>query len=82
MVVDNIIENSYYDHIEYGRVKVVDVDATTVSMELQEDTTVIGSRTIPVAKYEQVSDFKHRADPADITVAADPAVFDIFGHNM
>lgn len=81
-MLDRIVEDSYYDHPVHGRVKVVDVSATTVSLQLvDDDVDLPGIHTVPKGAYEKVSDFKRDAEPADVTVRAEPAVFDIFGNS-
>lgn len=75
----NIVENSYYDHDEHGRVKVVDVTNRVVSMEKQQDWMFVSGTKIPTAAKQAVSGFKEDAEPADITVQARPAIFDVFG---
>lgn len=74
-----IIENSYYDHVEHGRVRVVDVTNGVVSMEKQEEYTFTGNNRIPAGVKQAASGFQADAEPADVTVHANPAVFDILG---
>jgi hypothetical protein len=69
-----IVEDSYYDHDEHGRVKVVDVTNGVVSMEKQQDDIVVGGARIPGATKQSAAGFQRDAEPADVTVDADMIV--------
>lgn len=78
-----IVENSYYDHDEHGRVKVVDVTNGVVSMEKQEEYEFVsGMGRIPGGTKQAASGFQRDAEPADITIDAESAVFDLTGVNQ
>lgn len=80
--MDRIVENSYYDHLEHGLVKVVSVNNGVVSMEKQEDDVVAGARRIPAGVKQAASGFRRDAEPADVEVDAQPVVLDLFGNNI
>lgn len=77
-----IVENSYYDHDEHGRVKVVDVTNGVVSMEKQHETFVSAGQRFPAGAKQSAAGFQDDAEPADVTVSADAAVFDLRGVNQ
>lgn len=77
-----IVENSYYDHDEHGRVKVVDVTNGVVSMEKQEEYSIVGGQRIPGGTKQAAAGFQRDAEPADITVKAETAHFNIEGINQ
>lgn len=82
-MIDTIVPNSYYDHAEHGRVKVVDVSPTTVSMEIVEENTYAGNGlNIPKGKFEEPSRFKDMAEPADIEITPDVAVWNMRGNDV
>ena len=62
-----IVENSYYDHFEHGRVKVVDVENGVVTMEKQEETLSWSGTRFPSMAKQSASGFQDQAEPADIT---------------
>lgn len=73
-----IVENSYYDHAEHGRVKVVSVDNGVVSMEKQEEEAFVnGIGKIPGGAQQSAAGFQRDAEPADVTIEAEAAVFDL-----
>lgn len=78
-----IVEGSYYDHAEHGRVKVVDVSNGVVSMEKHDDDTFVsGLGKIPGSTKQSAAGFRRDSEPADVTVSADAAVFDLTGVNQ
>lgn len=77
----DIVENSYYDHAEHGRVKVVSVRNGVVSMEKQNDYSFIGGSKIPGGAQQSAAGFQEDAEPADITITAAPAVFGVSARN-
>lgn len=77
-----IVENSYYDHDEHGRVKVVDVTNGVVSMEKQQDYSVVGGRRIPGGAKQSAAGFQDQAEPADVKVKAETAFFNLEGINQ
>lgn len=75
-----LVEDSYYEHEDHGRVKLVSVDATKVAFQLVNRRHGLpGGHEILQGKYEGVTEFKQKAEPADITVIADPIVIDTRG---
>lgn len=70
----SIVEDSYYDHAEYGRVRVVDVTNGVVSMEKQNETVPITGGRIPAGVKQSAAGFREDAEPADVTVNADAIV--------
>lgn len=77
-----IVEESYYDHNKYGRVRVVAVSDETVSMQCVGETNFIAGQKIPKGKKEEVSAFLECSEPANITIDAEPAEFDLTGVNQ
>lgn len=82
MVGGEPVENSYYDHDEHGRVKVVDVTNGVVSMEKQRDTVVTGGVQIPAGVKQSAAGFMRDAEPADVTVDADMVVVNSEGMSL
>lgn len=76
MPAGRIVENSYYDHDEYGRVRVVDLTNGVVSMERVNEKVWMGTTQIPDGVKQSAAGFQRDAEPADVTVKADLAVFD------
>lgn len=78
MLDGRIVEDSYYDHSEHGRVKVLDVTKGVVTMQKQNEYTAIaggGERFLSYATQSAVG-FREDAEPADVTVNADLIVID------
>lgn len=73
----SLIENSWYDHEEYGRVRLIriDEDAETVLLERAETTHVSGVGDIPAGARDSLDSFTQAAAPADISVS--PPVVEI-----
>lgn len=71
----SIVEGSWYDHDEYGRVRLVSVDEETdeVLLKKVETTHISGVGTIPTGTRESLESFTQAAAPADISVTP-PAV--------
>lgn len=83
MSVDRLVEDSFYDHKHYGRVKLISVDETKVGFQLVDETHRIAtSHQILKGKYEAVSEFKQNVKPADVTVKADAAVLNMNAFNV
>jgi hypothetical protein len=76
-----IIEQSYYDHDEYGRVKVVDVTNGVVSFEKQNEEKFVSGMKIPGGAKQSAAGFQDDAEPADLNITADSVVFDVLGKN-
>lgn len=72
-----IVENSYYDHERFGTVKVVSVNNGVVSMEQQENNVITTAGRIPGGKTQSAAGFQDEAEPADVTIPARPAVFNL-----
>jgi len=68
----DIKENSYYSHDDHGRVGVEFVGKDTVLFSTDEGE----------AHAEMVPEFEERTEPADVTVTADTAEYDITGVNQ
>jgi len=75
-----LVENSYYQHAEYGLVKLIDVTNGVVSMQKQEGRPVnVGGKRIPAGKKQSAAGFQSDAEPADIAVDANVALFGATG---
>lgn len=66
----SLVEDSWYDHDEYGRVRLIriDEDSNDVLLEKGEATHVTGVGTIPAGTRESIDSFTQNAAPADISV--------------
>lgn len=73
----SVVENSYYDHEQYGTVKVVSVEGGTVSMMQLEETIIVNSKKINKGVKQPVTVFETVTSPANVTVDAEAAVFGI-----
>lgn len=73
--MDEIVEYSYYDHIEHGRVQVVDVTNGVVSMQKQNETVPVTAGRIPAGVKQSAEGFRDDAEPADVTIRANTALF-------
>lgn len=71
----SLVEDSWYDHDKYGRVRLVriDEDSDTVLLEKGETTYVTALGDIPAGTRESIETFAQNAQPADISVTP-PAV--------
>lgn len=78
----SIVEDSYYDHDEHGRVKVADVTNGVVTMEKQNDHFISGGTRFPSMAQQSAAGFQDEAEPADLHITAQPAVFDLNGVNQ
>lgn len=72
-----IVENSYYEHNEYGTVKVISVNNGVVSMQKRNEMAKYGATQFPAGAKQSAAGFRKDARPADITIQAKPAVFDM-----
>lgn len=79
MSVDKLVENSYYEHKVWGRVKLVSVDETMVAFQVLNEQTTISTtgQDILKGRYEAVSEFMQQVEPADVTVSAEPAALNL-----
>lgn len=66
-----LAEDSWYDHSEYGRIRLVrvDEDANEVLLEKGESTYVSGVGDLPAGTRELIDSFTQNAAPADISVS-------------
>lgn len=66
-----LAEDSWYDHSEYGRVRLVRVDreADEILLEKGEATYVSGVGDMPAGTRESIDSFTQNAAPADISVS-------------
>lgn len=76
-----IVEGSYYDHSKHGRVRVVTVSDGIVSMECMEKMKFIAGQEMPAGVKESDSVFEKCSQPADMTIDAEAAEFDLTGNN-
>lgn len=74
-----IVENSFYEHDEHGLVKVVSVNNGVVSFEKRDESVYTGGMSIPAGSQQAAAGFRDCVEPADITVPANAAVFDLTG---
>lgn len=65
----NIVEDTFYQHDEHGRVKVAVVDAGQVFFEKEEQITVEKKR-VPAMGEESVEEFTENTEPAPMDVGA------------
>lgn len=77
-----IVENSYYDHTDYGLVKVVKVDDGTVFMEKQEEAVKVNGVRIPSGVKQTVENFEKNTSPGDVSVSANAAEFNLTGRDQ
>lgn len=61
--------NSYYEHDEHGRVKVVDVDGLVLYEIVGQTRQIPGMGEIPSGATEPVEAFEERTEPADIEMS-------------
>lgn len=76
-----IVENSFYEHERYGTVKVVDVTNGVVSMQQRNETVMTTAGNIPGGKQQAAAGFQDEAEPADIEINAQPAMFQAIGND-
>jgi hypothetical protein len=67
----SLVEDSFYDHDRYGRVRLVSLrrEAGEVLLERQESSTyVTGVGDIPPGVRESIGEFIDNAQPADLSL--------------
>lgn len=74
-----VVENSFYEHDEYGLVKVIDITNGVVTMEKRDQEIWTGRQVIPGYSKQSAAGFLDDTEPADITIQGQPAVFNLRG---
>lgn len=67
----SLVEDSYYEHDEYGRIKLINID-DVARFETGGTVHVRGVGNIPAVQEEDISSFKSQVEPADISL--DPPI--------
>jgi len=61
-----IVDNAYYSHEEYGKVKTTEIKEDKVVFQTEDMTYISGVGEVPVVKEQEKDMFELSVEPADV----------------